>query len=195
MNCKNDITGDSLRTRASTEQYRNNYDVIFGKKKSDQATLVKTPEGYGFQVTSTKFLCPNCKDSNGYFSTFDQTGYCTANRHIGNGCDYEWTRSEEFDKSHFVEVPTVLVKVSHIHIDSRNEDTPAAINCGSTTLQINSLEFQMTTNEWSQLKTLINELKQEKAARWFSDKYDIPFEQAVFVINRVQVSIEFGGVS
>lgn len=33
MTAKNDITGDALRTKQSTEEYRNNYDAIFGKKK------------------------------------------------------------------------------------------------------------------------------------------------------------------
>lgn len=35
----NDITGDSLRTKAASENYRNNYDMIFGKKdKNKQQT-------------------------------------------------------------------------------------------------------------------------------------------------------------
>ena len=33
MSSKNDITGDTIATKASTETYRNNYDAIFGKKK------------------------------------------------------------------------------------------------------------------------------------------------------------------
>jgi hypothetical protein len=33
MSTKNDITGDSLVSKASTESYRNNFDNIFGKKK------------------------------------------------------------------------------------------------------------------------------------------------------------------
>lgn len=32
---RNDITGDSLRSRSPSEEYRNNYDAIFGKKKKD----------------------------------------------------------------------------------------------------------------------------------------------------------------
>lgn len=32
MSTKNDITGDSLTSRANTQQYRDNYDLIFGKK-------------------------------------------------------------------------------------------------------------------------------------------------------------------
>ena len=33
MAAKNDITGDSIQTRTVTDTYRNNYDLIFGKKK------------------------------------------------------------------------------------------------------------------------------------------------------------------
>jgi len=29
----NDITGDAIQTRQSSEDYRNNYDLIFGKNK------------------------------------------------------------------------------------------------------------------------------------------------------------------
>lgn len=37
MAAKNDITGDSIQTRGISEQYRNNYDLIFGKKKKTDA--------------------------------------------------------------------------------------------------------------------------------------------------------------
>ena len=33
MAAKNDITGDSIQTRGISDAYRNNYDLIFGKKK------------------------------------------------------------------------------------------------------------------------------------------------------------------
>jgi len=36
MSTKNDITGDSLVSKASNEAYRNNFDNIFGKKKEQQ---------------------------------------------------------------------------------------------------------------------------------------------------------------
>jgi hypothetical protein len=32
MTTRNEITGDELRSRTSTEKYRDNYDKIFGKK-------------------------------------------------------------------------------------------------------------------------------------------------------------------
>lgn len=36
----NDITGDTIATRVVTEAYRNNYDSIFGKNKSDKETNI-----------------------------------------------------------------------------------------------------------------------------------------------------------
>ena len=37
MAAKNDITGDSIQTRGTSEAYRDNYDLIFGKKKKTEA--------------------------------------------------------------------------------------------------------------------------------------------------------------
>lgn len=34
----NDITGDSILTKSSTEKYRDNWDKIFGKKHSEDLT-------------------------------------------------------------------------------------------------------------------------------------------------------------
>lgn len=34
MTAKNDITGDSIRSKTSSDAYRSNYDLIFGKNKS-----------------------------------------------------------------------------------------------------------------------------------------------------------------
>lgn len=36
MAAKNDITGDSIQTRGISDAYRNNYDLIFGKKKKSE---------------------------------------------------------------------------------------------------------------------------------------------------------------
>lgn len=33
MTARNDITGDSIVTKASSDAYRDNFDAIFGKKK------------------------------------------------------------------------------------------------------------------------------------------------------------------
>jgi len=35
MVAKNDITGDSIQTKGITDKYRDNYDLIFRKKKED----------------------------------------------------------------------------------------------------------------------------------------------------------------
>ena len=38
MATKNDITGDTIQTRGTSEAFRNNYDLIFRKKKVEQPT-------------------------------------------------------------------------------------------------------------------------------------------------------------
>lgn len=40
----NDITGDSIITKSSTEKYRDNYDRIFGNKKDDKLISEKESE-------------------------------------------------------------------------------------------------------------------------------------------------------
>jgi DNA/RNA endonuclease YhcR with UshA esterase domain len=37
MVAKNDITGDSIQTKGVTDAYRDNYDIIFNKKKKTDA--------------------------------------------------------------------------------------------------------------------------------------------------------------
>ena len=37
MVAKNDITGDSIQTKGVTNAYRDNYDIIFNKKKKTDA--------------------------------------------------------------------------------------------------------------------------------------------------------------
>jgi len=39
MASKNDVTGDIIQTRVITDNYRNNYDLIFGKNKKDKPKL------------------------------------------------------------------------------------------------------------------------------------------------------------
>ena len=41
----NDITGDAIQTRKSSEAYRNNYDFIFGKKKSPSGQALDSKKG------------------------------------------------------------------------------------------------------------------------------------------------------
>ena len=43
MATKNDITGDSIQTRTVTDTYRNNYDLIFGKKKRNGTPATDDP--------------------------------------------------------------------------------------------------------------------------------------------------------
>lgn len=38
MTAKNDITGDSIKSKGTSEQYRDNWDRIFGKKKDQNDT-------------------------------------------------------------------------------------------------------------------------------------------------------------
>lgn len=35
MTTKNDVTGDPIKTKSQNQQYRDNYDRIFGKAKKD----------------------------------------------------------------------------------------------------------------------------------------------------------------
>lgn len=45
MATKNDITGDSIQTRGVSENYRNNYDLIWGKKKKETIPMPGTTGG------------------------------------------------------------------------------------------------------------------------------------------------------
>ena len=38
MAAKNDITGDTIQTRGASEAFRNNYDLIFRKKKVEEVS-------------------------------------------------------------------------------------------------------------------------------------------------------------
>lgn len=52
MAAKNDITGDSIQTRGISDAYRDNYDLIFGKKKSKiNNEEVKNEEGNSTEAT------------------------------------------------------------------------------------------------------------------------------------------------
>lgn len=41
MSATNDVTGDSLVSKAANANYRNNYDAIFGKKEKDLSVLTE----------------------------------------------------------------------------------------------------------------------------------------------------------
>ena len=45
MVARNDITGDAIQTKGVSDSYRNNYDLIFGKKKMQIRTTENT-EGF-----------------------------------------------------------------------------------------------------------------------------------------------------
>lgn len=60
MVAKNDITGDSIQTRGTSDAYRDNYDLIFGKKKKteaekfDEAIMKNEYYGDGDGISSTE---------------------------------------------------------------------------------------------------------------------------------------------
>lgn len=49
----NDITGDAIQTRQSNDNYRNNYDLIFGNKKPTKGSNSKaeTPDNRDANVS------------------------------------------------------------------------------------------------------------------------------------------------
>ena len=51
MAAKNDITGDSIQTRGTSQAYLDNYDLIFGKKKKDNSG---TDKNEYYDVLSTE---------------------------------------------------------------------------------------------------------------------------------------------
>lgn len=44
MASRNDVTGDTIRTKGTSKAYQDNYDRIFGKKKSTKPTPIATDE-------------------------------------------------------------------------------------------------------------------------------------------------------
>ena len=44
MTAKNDVTGDLIKTKGSSEQYRDNWEKIFGKKKEEKSEEVLDKE-------------------------------------------------------------------------------------------------------------------------------------------------------
>lgn len=60
MVAKNDVTGDSIRSKAPSEAYRNNYDLIFGKKEKDWKEWYVN-EGYTVDGEVSKEVCEAIK--------------------------------------------------------------------------------------------------------------------------------------
>jgi hypothetical protein len=64
MHTKNDITGNSLVTRVSTQQYRDNYDLIFSIKKEKpedeqvltEVTITKERSGGEFTLSTGSLI-------------------------------------------------------------------------------------------------------------------------------------------
>lgn len=44
MTTRNDVTGDEIKSRGNSEQYKNNWDAIFGKKTEEPETEDTTVE-------------------------------------------------------------------------------------------------------------------------------------------------------
>lgn len=43
MASRNDVTGDEIKSRGNSEQYNNNWDAIFGKKKTEEPAVEDAP--------------------------------------------------------------------------------------------------------------------------------------------------------
>ena len=67
MTTKNDVTGDSLITKAPTDAYRANYDSIFKKPKQEDALqeLAELSEDLGLYEDKSKERCFECHSKEG----------------------------------------------------------------------------------------------------------------------------------
>ena len=67
MTSKNDITNDSLITKAPTDAYRNNYDAIFKKPKQEDALqeLTELSQDLGLYEDKSKERCFECHSQEG----------------------------------------------------------------------------------------------------------------------------------
>lgn len=67
MTTKNDITNDSLITKAPTDAYRANYDAIFKKPKQEEAIqeLTELSQDLGLYKEVNKDLCFECSAPDG----------------------------------------------------------------------------------------------------------------------------------
>ena len=64
MSTKNDITGDSIQTRVVTDEYRNNYDIIWGKKTPQEVDDAKAEDDAFNQIEKLKLIQPLSDNSN-----------------------------------------------------------------------------------------------------------------------------------
>lgn len=67
MTTKNDVTGDSLITKAPTDAYRANYDAIFKKPKQEEAIkeLTEMSQDLGLYKEVNEDLCFECSAPDG----------------------------------------------------------------------------------------------------------------------------------
>ena len=67
MTTKNDVTGDSLITKAPTDAYRANYDAIFKKPKQEESIqeLTELSQDIGLYKEVNKELCFECHSQEG----------------------------------------------------------------------------------------------------------------------------------
>ena len=67
MATKNDVTGDSLITKAPTDAYRTNWDNIFNKPKQEAALveLTELSQDLGLYKEANKDLCFECSAPDG----------------------------------------------------------------------------------------------------------------------------------
>ena len=67
MTSKNDVTGDSLITKAPTDAYRANYDSIFKKSKQEDALqeLTELSQDLGLYEDKSKERCFECRSKEG----------------------------------------------------------------------------------------------------------------------------------
>lgn len=54
MAARNDITGDSIQTRGTSQAFRDNYDLIFGKKKKKSEELTTDQDTSKLDEQQTK---------------------------------------------------------------------------------------------------------------------------------------------
>lgn len=54
MTSKNDITGDSIKTKVVSDSYRDNYDLIFGKKKKSTLDMQMEDEAERLEIYKDK---------------------------------------------------------------------------------------------------------------------------------------------
>lgn len=43
MATRNDVTGQEIKSRGNSEEYKNNWDAIFNKKKQEEPAVVDAP--------------------------------------------------------------------------------------------------------------------------------------------------------